>query len=118
MDKIFIKNLRLSGILGIHHREQQTPQPILINAAILADIRKAAEEDDIHQTINYSTLADKITGLVQSSHYYTVEALISAIADMILQDNRIGEVWLRIEKPDAVDAAESVGVEITRLRGD
>ncbi len=116
MDKIFIKNLSLSGILGIHQHEQETPQPILINAAVQVDIRKAAEADDIHQTLNYAALADKITELVQSSHYYTVEALISALADMILQDQRIHEVWLRVEKPDAVEAAESVGVEITRPR--
>jgi dihydroneopterin aldolase len=118
MDKIFIKNLRTSGILGIHQHEQETPQPILVNAAVLADITKAAADDDIHQTINYATLAHKIIEFVQSTHYFTVEALISALADMILQDKRIGEVWLRVEKPDAVDAAESVGVEITRLRGD
>jgi dihydroneopterin aldolase len=118
MDKIFINNLRISGILGIHQHEQETPQPILINAVVLADITKAAEDDDIQQTINYAAMARKITSLVKSSHYYTVEALISAIADMILQDKRIGEVWLRVEKPDAVTDADSVGVEITRLRGD
>ncbi|MCB2202525.1 dihydroneopterin aldolase [bacterium] len=118
MDKIFIKNLRISGILGIHQHEQETPQPIVINAEILADISKAAQEDDIHQTINYATMARAITDLVQSSHFFTVEALISAIAELILQDKRIGEVWLRVEKPDAVSAADSVGVEITRLRGD
>ncbi|MDY6872549.1 MAG: dihydroneopterin aldolase [Chloroflexota bacterium] len=118
MDKIFIKNLRVSGILGIHQHEQETPQPIMINAAVLADITKAAKNDNIHQTINYATMAREIIKLVKSSHFFTVEALISAIADMILQDKRIGEVWLRVEKPNAVADTDSVGVEITRLRGD
>lgn len=116
MDKIFIKNLRVEGILGIHTHEQRTPQTILINAIVTTDIRQAAEHDDIQKTVNYSTLMKEIIQFIKSSHYRTIEALIEALAQMIMKDERIEEVWLRIEKPNVLAEADSVGVEITRKR--
>jgi FolB domain-containing protein len=116
MDKIIIKNLRVEGLLGIHQREQETPQPILINIVMSVDISGAAADDDIHQTVNYSTIAKQIASKVKSTHYYTVEALISALADLVLETGRVEEVWLRVEKTEAVSITDSVGVEITRRR--
>jgi dihydroneopterin aldolase len=46
----------------------------------------------------------------------TIEALIEALAAKILTDEHIVTIWLRVEKPNAVPLAESVGVEITRSR--
>jgi len=116
MDKIFIKNLSVNGILGIHAHEQRTPQEIRISAIATTDITSAAQNDDIRQTINYSTLAKGIAGYIKEHPCLTIEALIEALATEILQDERIASIWLRVEKPNAVPAAESVGVEITRSR--
>lgn len=114
MDTIFIDHLETSGILGIHPHEQREPQPIRISARIGVDISKAAEDDDINKSVNYSTLAKKIIEIIDQSHFYTVEALSQAIANEILTDERIQRLWLRIEKPNAVSKAESVGIEINR----
>ena len=116
MDKIIIKNLKVEGILGIHKREQEDPQPILINVVMSVDISDAAAKDDIHQTVNYSTIAKQIVNKVKLNHFYTVEALISSLADLILENERVQKIWLRVEKTEAVTMAESVGVEITRKR--
>jgi dihydroneopterin aldolase len=116
MDKIFIKNLHVLGILGIHPHEQRTPQEIRISVTVTTDITQAAQNDDILQSVNYSTLAKEIICFIESSHYLTIEALIDALAEKILANNLVNEVWLRIEKPNAVPEAESIGVEITRNR--
>lgn len=116
MDNIFINNLTVKGILGIHAHEQRNPQEIRISVIASTDIRAAAQDDDIRKTINYSTLAKAIDHYIQSNPHLTIEALIEALAAQILQDSRITTIWLRVEKPNAVPAAESVGVEITRSR--
>jgi len=115
MDKIFINNLQVYGVLGIHLHEQQIPQLIQISLCATTNINNAAINDDIHQTINYSTLVKKIIKFVDISRYRTIEALIEALSASILSDKRITSLWLRIEKPNAVANTESVGVEITRL---
>ncbi|MGI6739912.1 MAG: dihydroneopterin aldolase [Brevefilum sp.] len=116
MDTIFIDNLEVNGILGIHAHEQRTPQLIRISVRLTTDTSEAAAHDDIHKTINYSELAKGIIQFVGQNHYYTIEAMIDALAEKILTDNRIQNLWLRIEKPNAVPMAESVGVEISRTK--
>ncbi len=115
MDKIFIKKLQVYGYLGIHLQEQQIPQLIQISLSATIDIQNAAINDDIRQTINYSTLAKKINQFISVSHYRTIEGLIEALASDILKDSHISSLWIRIEKPNAVPNTESVGVEITRV---
>lgn len=116
MDKVFINNLTVSGILGIHAHEQRHPREIRISAVATTDIKAAALNDDITQTVNYSTLANNIARHIENTPHLTIEALIEALAAEILQDERIASIWLRVEKPNAVPLAESVGVEITRSR--
>ncbi len=116
MDKVFIKNLHVYGILGIHPHEQRTPQEIRISVEVTTDITKAAKGDDVNQSVNYSTLSKQIIQFIDDSQYLTIEALIEALASEILANERIANVWLRIEKPNAVPKADSVGVEITRSK--
>lgn len=116
MDKVFIKNLKVSGILGIHAHEQRNPQEIRISATATTDIKAAGQADDIRQTINYSTLAKRIAKFIEDHPCLTIEALIEGLAKEILSDERISTIWLRVEKPNAVPTAETVGVEITRSR--
>jgi dihydroneopterin aldolase len=114
MDKIFIKNLQVYGILGIHPHEQRSPQRIQVSLKVETDIHDAAEKDDIRQTVNYSSITNLIVHFIEESQFLTIEALIEALAKKILQDPKIHSVWLRIEKPNAVPRAKSVGVEIKR----
>jgi 7,8-dihydroneopterin aldolase/epimerase/oxygenase len=114
MDKVFIKNLQVYGILGIHPHEQRSQQRIQISLKAETDIHNAANADDIQETVNYSTLSNLIVQFIEDSQFLTIEALIEALAEKILIDRRIKSVWLRIEKPNAVPRAETVGVEINR----
>ncbi len=114
MDKIFIKNLEVQGLLGIHPHEQQIPQTIRISVKVSVDITQAAVQDDISKSVNYSTLSKEIIRFVKSNHFLTIEAMIEALAKQILNDEQVESIWLRIEKPETVPEAEAVGVEITR----
>lgn len=116
MDKVFINNLQVYGILGIHAHEQRSPQRIQISLQAETDIKEAAEGDDIRKTVNYSSLTDLIVEFVEGSNFGTIEALIEALAREILVNDKIESVWLRIEKPNAVPRADTVGVEIARSK--
>ena len=47
MDKIIIRDLKVTGIIGIYDQERITPQEMLINISMETDTRKAAQADDI-----------------------------------------------------------------------
>ena len=115
-DKIIIANLRAHGILGIRPHERETPQAILINVTVHTDTRHAAQTDSIADCIDYSVLAGKIKAHAESAARLTVEALANDLAQICLQEQRAVKAIVRIEKPDALPSAQSVGVEVERIR--
>jgi FolB domain-containing protein len=47
MDKVFIKDLSVRGIIGINDWEREKPQEILINIEMVADLYQAGQTDDV-----------------------------------------------------------------------
>ena len=116
MDKIFIKNLRLRGIIGINDWEREKPQDILINIELLTDSQIAAENDDVEASVNYRTISKQIITHVESHQPLTVEKLASDLADLCLSTKNVQLVKIRVEKPGALRFADSVGIEIERKK--
>ncbi len=116
MDKVFIRNLRARGIIGINDWERKKPQEILINIVLFTDNRAAEASDDIADCVNYRTVAKRVMAHAESAARFTVEALAGDIARLCLETPRVQRVRVRVEKPGAVRFADSVGVEIERER--
>ena len=116
MDKIFIRNLRARGIIGVNDWERDRVQEILINIVLYTDIRAAEASDDISDCVNYRTVAKRVLALAESAARFTVEALAGDIARLCLEDPHVQKVQVRVEKPGAVRFSDSVGVEIERSR--
>ena len=117
MDKIFVKDLLVRGIIGINPEERVKQQDIVINIILFADVRRAAQTDDIAHAVNYKSITKRVIEHVESSSDYLVEKLVSDIAQIILTEfEGVERVQVRVEKPGAVRFAQSVGIEIERSR--
>jgi len=116
MDKVFIKDLRANGIIGIYPHERETPQEMLINVTVYTDTQRAAQTDDIADCVDYDSLAKKIKFHAESAARLTVEALANDLAIICLQGKGVEKAIVRVEKPGAVPSAQSVGVEVERTR--
>ncbi|MCE9645803.1 MAG: dihydroneopterin aldolase [Chloroflexi bacterium] len=116
MDKTFIKDLLVRGIIGIRDWEREKVQDILINVTVFSDTTRAAETDDISDCVDYSALAKKVQTHAETAARLTVEALANDLAKICLQEGLVQKVIVRVEKPGAVRFAKSVGVEIERRR--
>lgn len=116
MDKIFIKDLSVRGILGIYDWERVTPREIIINVTLFVDTRPAAQSDDIADCVDYSKMAEIIRVHTESAARMTVEALANDVAGLCLQEPKVQRVLVRVDKPGAVAETLSVGVEIERER--
>ena len=112
MDKIVIRNLKLSGIIGINDDERVNKQDILINLVMFADTRPAAASDNIKDAVNYRTITKHIIRHIEASADFLVERLVSDIARIVLTEYDVERVIARVEEPGALRFAESVGVEI------
>lgn len=118
MDKVFIKDLLVRGIIGINDWERREPQDILINIVLFTDTRRAAQTDRIEDCVNYRTVAKKVQAHAERAARWTVEALAADIARLCLEEPGVQRVIVRVEKPGAVRFAASVGVEIERGKED
>ena len=115
-DQIQIKDLHLRTIIGINEEERRDRQDVLINIVLHADTQAAGASDDIDDAVNYRTITKRVIKLVEESEFYLVEKMAAEIAAICLEDPRVEEVSVRVEKPGALRFARSVGVEIHRTR--
>lgn len=117
MDKVIIKNIQCFGILGINPDERVNKQPIIVNLSLSADTKPAAASKNIVDAVNYYDVAVRTKAFVEEAEALLVETLVNDLASMILANYpAVAKVTARVEKPDAVEFAESVGIEITRRR--
>lgn len=111
-----IRDLLVRAILGINPDERTHRQDVLINVTLRVDVRPGAASDAIADTVNYAALTHAIIDLAQGARYYLVEKLVSEIAWLCLDDDRVYAATVLVEKPTALRFARSVGVEITRTQ--
>lgn len=116
MDQVIIKDLLARGVIGITDRERERPQDILINVVLFTDVTRAAETDHINDCVDYAKLSRKLLAHAETAQRKTVEALVSDLAGLCLQEAGVRGVRIRVEKPGAVRFARSVGVEIERFK--
>ncbi len=72
--------------------------------------------DDIRNVVSYEIVVKKVEAIIAHGHVNLVETLAERIAEACLKDKRVMAARVRIEKPDIIKNARSVGVEIERVR--
>ena len=117
LDRIHIEDLSVMGIIGINPDEQVTPQQIRVNATLHVDTRPAAASDDIADAANYRTITKALIAHIEDGKPLLVERLAEELAEVVFAtDANVQVVEIRVDKPDALRHARSVGISITRTR--
>jgi len=113
---VFVRDLQIYATLGIHEHEKRRPQRIIINVDLSVSEAGPEHHDDPSLIVDYGEVVELITTIAQEGHVNLVETLAERIAEAILSDARVSAVRVRIEKPDIIAEAGSVGIEIERVR--
>lgn len=115
--RVFVKDLALDAVIGIHEYEHKKTQPIRINLEM--DVRLPARiEDRYENVVGYDVAARRIEAIVAEGGVRLVESLAERIVAALFEDPRIEGIKLRIEKLTAVPRTSAVGIEIERRRGE
>jgi len=114
MDIVFIRDLQIETVIGIYDWERKVKQIISLDVDMATDIQKAANSDNIEDTLSYKTVAKRLIEFVEESEYELVEALAEKICEIILEEFDVPWVRLTLNKPGAVRGSKSVGVMIER----
>jgi D-erythro-7,8-dihydroneopterin triphosphate epimerase len=118
VDRIVIEDLFLRCIVGINPEERIKQQDVNLRLVLHADLRQAGRTDDIEDTVNYKAVKVAVRKLVEGSSYQLIEKLANEVARRCLDDPRVEQVDVRLEKPGALRFARTVAVDISRTRAD
>lgn len=113
---VFVRDLEVMASLGIYEVEKQKPQRVIVNIDLSVKEGSSAIEDDIGNVVSYEIIVRKVEAIVAAGHINLVETMADLIAASCLKDKRVLAARVRVEKPDIIPNARSVGVEIERHR--
>jgi dihydroneopterin aldolase len=113
---VFVKDLKVDARLGIYPEEKSKPQRIIVNIDLSVREGDDPLSDDIKNVVSYEIVVKKVEEIVAAGHVGLAETLAELIAAACLRDRRVMAARVRIEKPDIIPNARSVGVEVERLR--
>lgn len=113
--RVFVRDLVLPARIGIHPHERELAQRVRFNVDLAVAENRAPA--DISQVVSYEDVMLGIKRIIAAGHIDLVETLAESVAQFCLADPRVIAARIRVEKLDVFDEAESVGVEIERIRG-
>ncbi|PTQ89023.1 dihydroneopterin aldolase [Agitococcus lubricus] len=114
MDILYIRNLKVETIVGIFSWEKRIRQPIHLDLELAVDIRRAAQSDDIHYALDYKEVSNRLRDYISQSEWHLVETLAERVAELLMTEFGVTWLRLRLSKPAALPAADSVGLLIER----
>ena len=116
--RVFIKDFTIKEIIGIHNHEKIKKQKIKFNIIIDVEQNSIPDENNIRSIVDYEKITKKLENLAKNKNYNFLESLAEDSFKEIFEDKRINSAKIKIEKPDAIKGAESVGVEVFKTRSD
>lgn len=116
MDAIFIRDLRVEALIGIHRRERHATQTVSIDLEIGVPGEAVFASDKVTDTIDYEQVAARIRELAESGHFRLVETFADRIAQLLIGD--FGAPWVKVSaaKLGILASAKFVGVSIERRK--
>ena len=94
MDHIFIRDLRLVTLVGVHRREKIAPQTVRLDLEIGIANAAVFQSDRLSDCIDYDKVIERVTALAGKQHYHLIETLADRVAGLILKE--FGAAWVRV----------------------
>ena len=115
---VFIKDFIVEEIIGFYEHEKIKKQKIKFNIVLNIYQNYIPDDENIKSIVDYEKIANKLENLIKSKKYNFLESLAEDSFVKIFEDKRIDSVLIKIEKPEAIKSAKSVGVEVFKTRKD
>ena len=115
---VLIKDFIIYEIIGIHQNEKINKQKIIFNIVINVNQNIYPDENNLASIVDYEKITSKLENLAKNKKYNFLESLAEDSFNEIFADKRINSVKIKIEKPEAIENAQSVGVEVFKSRND
>ena len=117
VDEITITGIRAFGHHGVYPDEKRDGQEFVVDATLYLSTARAAETDDVADTVHYGELAEAIATIVGGDPVDLIETLAHRIADVVLAHDLVQMTRITVHKPSAPIAVPFADVAVTVHRG-
>ena len=116
MDSIQVNSIRAYGYVGYLPEERVLGQWFEVDLTLWVDLTTAGNSDKIEDTLDYREAIALVKELIVSAKFHLVEKLVSAIADKVLNIEKVSQVRVKLSKPAAPipDFGGKITLDITR----
>ena len=115
-DLIFLNDFLIQANIGVYQHEKEITQPLRINIIAKVKNPKNINDDNLQSVVCYNQISKKIKKIINSGHTILLEKLAEKIFQECFKNKRIETMKIRLEKLDAIQGAESAGIEVERSR--
>jgi 7,8-dihydroneopterin aldolase/epimerase/oxygenase len=100
-DRIELIGLEVEGNHGVFDHERRDGQVFIVDIAVWLDLTAAAVSDDLADTLDYGTLAERAAAIVGGPPRNLIESVAAEIAEDVMTDQRVHSVEVTVHKPKA-----------------
>jgi dihydroneopterin aldolase len=104
--KVELRGLHVFGYHGVEEEEQRLGQPFLYDVEL--EVGERGASDRLEDALDYTQVAQSIRELSSSQRFNLLEALATAVADMLMERFQPESLRLRIRKPQVKPAGLTV----------
>lgn len=102
-DKVHISGLLATAIVGLDHWQKPAPHPVSVDMDFSTDFAKALDSDNLHYSLNYAVISDKVATFLRQNHqrnFHSLGGLGDAIFDLLETERKAcSAVSLEISAP-------------------
>ena len=117
-DLIFLNDFLVQANIGVYKYEKNITQPLRINVVAKVRNPKRINDDNLQSVVCYNQISRKIKKIIKSGHTVLLEKLAEKILEECFKNKRIETMKIRLEKLNAIQDAESAGIEVERSRAE
>jgi len=115
-DRITLTGLRVAGRHGVFEHERRDGQDFLVDITVWIDLDRAAETDELADTVDYGELAERAAAIVAGPPHNLIETVAAEIAEDVMRDARAHAVEVTVHKPSAPIPLSFTDVAVTARR--
>jgi 7,8-dihydroneopterin aldolase/epimerase/oxygenase len=116
--RVFVRDLVLLCLIGVHDHEKDSPQRVRINLDLAVVEDGQPIEDKLANVVCYEEIVTQVRDIVSRRHVKLVETLAEDVVAACFTDASVQSARVRIEKLDVFADTASVGIEIERLNSE
>lgn len=115
-DVIALRGLTAAGSHGVFEFERNGSQDFVADILLYVDARRAADSDDVADTVDYSAVADGAVAILTGPSVYLIETLASRLAELALTFAGVAKAQVTVHKPMAPLTQKFTDVSVTVVR--